>query len=240
MTHVRSVLRWTGSLVGLAGVAFSLTLLFQSMRAVQSIGGFCASGGPYQIAHSCPKGTAGLLPLSIVGGLIFLGLFVICAGDEGSGVAKLAWPALFLSLGWNFLDYGLHLTVAGGGVNGGFLACGVLFIVMGAVPLVWWIPELYGELIGKDDAPSPAAPTPSFGSSGVGFTSTTSAAPWAGFGGTSMPMSPQRFSTSPAPSAPPRDVAAQLERLASLHHRGELSDSEYEAAKQQALGQATS
>ena len=66
----RTVLRWTGSLVGLAGVAFSLTLLYKSMRSVQAIGGFCASGGPYQIAHTCPKGVAGLLPLAIVGGLI--------------------------------------------------------------------------------------------------------------------------------------------------------------------------
>ncbi len=236
----RAVLRWTGSLVGLAGVAFSLTLLFKSMRAVQSIGGFCASGGPYQIAHPCPKGVAGLFPLAIIGGLIFLGLFYACAGEKGRVVALFAWPALFLSLGWNFLDYGLHLT-SGHGVNAGFLTCAVIFILMGAVPLIYFIPELFEALTGTDEPTRPSSTTaPPFGTNPVGISSPTAGAPFAGFGGTSV-----RFaSTSPGPKPTPTvtsptptgDVATTLERLASLHRRGELTDAEYEAAKQRALG----
>ena len=45
----------------------------------------------------------------------------------------LAWPALFLSLGWNFLEYGFF-AVEGDWVWS-WLFCGVLFVLMGAVPL---------------------------------------------------------------------------------------------------------
>ena len=116
----RSVLRLVGSLVGIAGVAFSLTLLSRSMRAVQAIGGSCASGNTaFTIARRCPNGIAGTFPLAIFGGLIFLALFFFCVGDRGRSVAFLAWPALFLTLGWNFLDYGLHPTTGTGGVSVG-------------------------------------------------------------------------------------------------------------------------
>src|SRR5436190_15088757 len=46
--------------VGLAGGTAALTILFLSMRAVMRIGGFCASGGPYQIQTQCPKGVPGV------------------------------------------------------------------------------------------------------------------------------------------------------------------------------------
>src|SRR6516162_2228537 len=107
-THMhRSLARSIGSLIGIGGVAFSITLLSESMRAVLAVGGTCASGGPYAISRPCPNGVAGAFPLAIIGGLIFLGLYVFCASDKGRTVAILAWPALFLTLGWNFIDYGL-------------------------------------------------------------------------------------------------------------------------------------
>ncbi len=34
-------------LLGMGGLAFSLTILWLSMRAVMAIGGACVSGGPY-------------------------------------------------------------------------------------------------------------------------------------------------------------------------------------------------
>ena len=241
--------RLIGSLVGVAGVAFSLTLLFRSMRSVQSIGGFCASGGPYQIAHKCPKGIGGLLPLAIFGGLIFLGLFAISAGETGRPFVLFAWPALFLSLGWNFLDYGLHLTTSGSGVNGGFLVRGVLFIVMGAVPLIWLVPMLWRVITGHpdpDDAPDAPGHVPAFmGGTSVQFTpppSSSPTTPAATFG--SMSTSGVRFAPTPTPTpatstvtAPStgKDLAGELERLASLHRRRELTDAEYEAAKRQAI-----
>jgi hypothetical protein len=233
----RSVTRLIGSLVGVAGVAFSLTLLSRSMRSVQSIGGFCASGGAFQIAHHCPKGIGGLLPLSIFGGLGFLLLFAICAGETGRPLILLAWPALFLSLGWNFLDYGLGLT-GGNGVSGGFLVCGVLFIVMGAVPLVWLLPQLWKVIIGRpdpDDAPDAPGHVPLVGATSVQFTPPPSSSPPAWGTGTSVRMaSSPSTATATAPSTG-KDVAGELERLASLHRRGELTDAEYEAAKAQAI-----
>ena len=237
--------RLIGSLVGVAGVAFSLTLLFRSMRSVQSIGGFCASGGPYQIAHQCPKGLAGLLPLAIFGGLAFLGLAAACAGETGGPLLLLAWPALFLSLGWNFLDYALHLTTSGHGVNGGFLVCAVLFIVMGAVPLIWLLPTMWRILIRRpdpDDDPDAPGHVPAYmGGTTVGFTppAQSSATPATTFGGGTTSV---RFTPTPAPAtttvtAPStgKDLAGELERLASLHRRRELTDAEYEAAKRQAI-----
>ncbi len=48
------------------------------------------------------------------------------------GLVFLAWPALFLSLGWNFLAYGFFPPE--GGWVWSWLFCGVLFVLMGAVP----------------------------------------------------------------------------------------------------------
>ena len=228
--------RWTGSIVGFAGVAFSLTLLYKSMRAVQSVGGLCASGGPYQIAQTCPKGVAGLFPPVIIGGLIFLGLF-FCAGERGRLAAVLAWPALFLSLGCNVLGYGLHLT-SGHGVNGAGLTCAVIFILMGGVPLIVLLPKLFEALTGSDGpAKQAASRSPSFGATSVRFIpADPPSAPHAGFGGPVVRFASDTSTPSLAPPTPTSDVTSALECLASLQRRGELTDAEYDAAKRQGLG----
>jgi hypothetical protein len=239
----RSALRMVGSLVGIAGVAFSLTLLSRSMRSVEKIGGFCASGGPYQIAHQCPKGVTGLLPLSIVGGLIFLALFGICTSDRGRSVLLLSWSALFLTLGWNFIYFGV-VNPINGDVSYGQLIPGILFIIMGGVPLVWVVPAMYRALfVDDEEAAVPAGPTaqPWVGAtSGVGSsteTSTTPTWPTATWPTTTPTVTtPTRVTTTPKPST---DVASELEKLASLHGRGELTDSEYEEAKRRAIGGAS-
>ena len=43
---------------------------------------------------------------------------------------------LFLSLGWNFLSYGVFNTPEGEGIVWSWAFCGVLFVLMGGVPLV--------------------------------------------------------------------------------------------------------
>ena len=232
-----------GSVIGIAGVAFSLTLLSRSMRSVEKIGGFCASGGPHQIAHQCPKGVTGLLPLSIFGGLIFLALFAICTSDRGRSVLLLSWSALFLALGWNFIYFGV-VNPNNGNVAYGQLVPGILFIIMGAVPLVWVVPAVFRALFDDDEeeatAPSTTTGTPWVGSTSVRFDSPTgtSTAPstWPGSTWpTTAPTAttPTRVTTPPKASA---DVASELEKLASLHSRGELTDSEYEEAKRRAIG----
>src|SRR5207247_9081411 len=114
--------------LGLAGVACARTLLCLGMRSAMNIGATCASGQqPYVVAHPCPAGVVLLLPASIWGGLIFLGLYVWQAWrNKAPSLLALIWPALFLSLGWNFLDFGLNPT-GGGGVSVGWLVCAVVF-----------------------------------------------------------------------------------------------------------------
>lgn len=133
---VRIVLRIVTMLLGLAIVSAGLTVVFLAMRAVMDVGGACASGGPYVSAQPCPDGVAAALPLGIIGGLAGLFVYVIAgSGLPGPRLAYLAWSALFLSLGWNFWEYGLQPP----GMDGaawGWILCGIVFVLMGAVPLL--------------------------------------------------------------------------------------------------------
>ena len=97
-----------GYLAGIALGTMSVTLLFLGMRAVMDVGGACADGGPYVSAQPCPDG----VPLAMVGGMFGLfgaaGLIVRFGSRIGKGAASvvaLGWPALFLALGYNFLQY---------------------------------------------------------------------------------------------------------------------------------------
>jgi len=233
-----------GSLVGIAGVAFSITLLSRSMRSVEKIGGFCASGGPYQIAHTCPKGISGLIPLAIFGGLIFLGLFAFCTTAGGRSVLLLSWSALFLTLGWNFIDYGI-VNPVGGGVAYGQLIPGVLFIIMGGVPLVWVVPAMFRALLGEsDDSGTTGTGTPWIGATGVGLSTPTGTSTAPAWPMTTPTVTTPTTTTSTSTrvstaSKPGGDVAGELEKLASLHKRGELTDTEYEEAKRKAIGGST-
>ena len=210
--HRRHGARVVGSVAAVAGFAFCLTLLARAVHSVQAIGGFCASGGPYRIAHHCPKGVAGILPLAIVGGLVCLGLFVLSVGDRGRSVALLAWPALFLTLGWNFLDSGLNPP--NGSANVGFLVTAGIFLLMGGIPLVLLVPSLVRGLTGPTEPPTTS---PVLAPTSVRFTAPPAPAP-----------------VATAPNSRP-DLASELERLASLHRRGDLTDAEYQAAKRRAL-----
>ena len=126
-------------LVGIGGLAFTLTILWLSMRTVMGIGGSCASGGPYVPAVQCPDAVVLLTPLSIFGIFIFGGLAAWGGARLGAawlGLIALGWPALFLSLGWNFLEFGLRPP---GGEPGevvwSWLFCAVVFGLMGGLPL---------------------------------------------------------------------------------------------------------
>lgn len=119
----------------MVGIAVAYTALFFSMRSVMDIGGSCASGNqPFEITRPCPDGVPGLMIGSIFGGLILLAVYAFNA--VGPNLTLLAWPALFLSLGWNFLEYAFSPPDGSGGVVWGWLICGVLFVLMGGVPLV--------------------------------------------------------------------------------------------------------
>lgn len=116
------------------GIPFCLTLLFFAMRVVMvTEGGFVAVGGPYEIAHPAPT-WVWVFPVSIVAGMAFGGLNVIATGRAGGfDLVIPAWSATFLSLGWNFLEFGLRPP--GGGLAWGWIICAVAFLPMGAIPL---------------------------------------------------------------------------------------------------------
>jgi hypothetical protein len=101
---------------------------FLSMRVVMDVGGSCADGGPYVSAQSCPGGAGFIgiaIPLMLVAA--FVGSFA-AATQSAPNLLVPMWIVLFLSLGWNFLEYGLR---GSGGGSAGWVVCGVVFWLMG-------------------------------------------------------------------------------------------------------------
>ncbi|MFF4771305.1 hypothetical protein ACFY05_00445 [Microtetraspora fusca] len=219
LTPLQLVRRSLGTLVGLGTVSCCLTLLYLGSSTVMSIGGSCASGGAYEIATPCPEGIAWIVPGSIFGGIAGLGLYIASSLPVGPRLTPLAWPALFLSLGYAFLDSALH---AGDGVDGGFMVCAVLFILMGGVPLlflrnrdvflgVFWGREPSGPAGGPRTIPRRVVAVPARVPAPV-----RTPAPAGG------------ASRTPATEG---GLVGELERLAALHQAGRIDDAEYARAK---------
>jgi hypothetical protein len=211
--------------LGTASFVVCLTLLYESMRSVMEVGGSCASGGPYAISRPCPKGVGWVIPVSIFG-MCFAGVFTLLGVfDEGGPRPYVfAWSALFLTLGWNFLDFGFDAP--GGGTSAGWLVCGFVFVVMGGAPLLFLLSpraarwSLWGPSTQRpDDHLHPYTPPPR-----------RAPAP--------LPSAPVRAPTA----APPQhgDVVTRLQTLADLRERGMLDDDEYEHAKDAVLREETS
>jgi len=105
------------------------------MRAVMGAGGSCGSGGPYEIARPCPDGAwlisiavPMLLATAMLGSALAVGL-------SAPNLLLPMWGLLFGSLGWNFLEFGLFR----GGVEVGWIVCGVVFELM-ALPVLFFVP----------------------------------------------------------------------------------------------------
>lgn len=207
-----SLLRTSAALASLAGVAASLTVLYLGMRAVMDIGGACASGGPFVPVQPCPTGVPGLMIGGIWAGLAFAFSYAYFAATAGiPSLVGLIWPALFLSLGWNFLEYGVNPPDSGG-VIWGWLIPGVLFVLMGGIPL-WWVLRSFGKPAGSGVRSLLAPP-----------------------GGAAV-MAMMRDLRRPRSSAEGEGVVAELERLDALRRSGAIDDGEYRAAKRRLLGE---
>jgi hypothetical protein len=123
----RPVVKLLAYLVSWFIFSVSLALTGFAFLSVLSVGGFCASGSSaYVIQNQCPAAAVDFLPWTIFTGLIAVGIAVGLAGGIGFQLRVWAWPLLFCGGGVLFL--------AGGGLVG--LLCGILFLVMGLVPLV--------------------------------------------------------------------------------------------------------
>ncbi|HMU26542.1 MAG: hypothetical protein U0R29_10075 [Solirubrobacterales bacterium] len=129
--------------VGMVMVAYGITALWFGMREVMDVGGYCAEGGPYVVRQHCPDGAELLIFTGIPIGII--GLFIALLGGAKSakgaaGLLLLGWPALFISLGYNFIDYAIN-PPEGMGSTAGWWVCGILFALMG-LPALAGIPML--------------------------------------------------------------------------------------------------
>jgi hypothetical protein len=210
--------------VGTLGFVFCLTLLYQSMRAVMDVGGACASGGAYQIRTPCPEGVAWVAPVSIFGMLLFAAIgFLGVFSEGGPRFYVFSWSALFLALGWNFLEYGFDPP--GGGSSAGWLVCGFVFVAMGGLPLL----ARFGRGAARWAFWGPRSEPPGAGPLPYRPPPTASAA------GALVP--PRLASPTPEPVAPSGelDMVSRLERLADLRDRGLLDADEYELAKDKIL-----
>jgi hypothetical protein len=151
-------------ILSLFGGVFCMTCLYLAMRGLMRFGGMVASGGPYAIAHPAP-GWAWILPGSVMSGVIFIGLNSFAVRRAGGlNILVLAWPAVFLSLGWNFLDFSIGPS-AGHEPVWGWLVCGVVFFIMGGLALVFVLGNTVKALRGDQ---SEAAGSPWSGSRGFG------------------------------------------------------------------------
>jgi hypothetical protein len=207
-------------LVGAFGLSASVTLVWLGMRAVMDIGGACADGGPFVPVQPCPEGAPAALTLGMLGLFAFGGLGIYAGARIGGGWAALpllGWPALFGSLGWNFLEYGF--TYEEGDVVWGWVIPGVIFVLMAVVPLwfVWssrWSDLPIDARLGLPHRQAAADPAPSLG--------------WDPSHRREVP--PAADESPPEPSS--ADAVDRLERLADLRRRGDLTSDEYERFKQ--------
>ena len=246
--------------LGTAIFIFCLTLVYESMRAVMDVGGACASGGAYEIRQACPKGVGWTLPVGILG-MFFAGIFTFLGVfDEGGPRPYVfAWSALFLALGWNFLDYGfdkparrhrgrladLRVRVRGHGWRAAPLPA---VAARGALVAVG------SELAAGRRLPPPvqaAAPARRRPRRAAAATRRARRSPLPRLRrrpGHRSPGHRCRRSTCPdpvpdavvpedEPSTPKGDVVEQLETLADLRERGMLDEDEYEKAKHAVLGE---
>ncbi len=215
--------------VGVASLAMCLTLAFLAMRAVMDVGGFCAEGGPYVIETHCPEG----VPLVLIGGIFglfgFGGLMAwkgTLIGEPYSALVLLAWPALFLSLGWNFLEYALNPPV-GQGIVWAWLIPGVLFVLIGGIPLLGALPIGNTGRAGNARtrlstglAPRPQ-PSPVLDAERAEVATVMTGL-----------LGRKAAEKSAAGSA---DLVSKLERLAALRQSGEVTEMEFELAKRALL-----
>jgi len=122
--------RYLVAFVGTTGVSMSIACLWFGVRMLMEVG-VCASGGPYEIQQQCPEGASLLLAASIPVGLVF-GVIMMWGmngvSENAALLTLLSWPALYLTLAWNFVE--------GGGLLGIFCALLCLALCLPALYLI--------------------------------------------------------------------------------------------------------
>ena len=215
MTIGRVVGRGTLAAGALAAVVVGLVWLNSVAAAVMDVGGSCGSGGAFEIATPCPTGTW-MAPVGIFLGIAGLGAYALLRPTGSPALVALAWPALFGSLGVQFLRAAMAETDAWG-----WWLCGIVFLIMAVAPLAAIVADdrraLGRMLLGDGLAePEPAERVN-------------------GFRPATAPGVDVTFVASTTVTSEDGDLAGSLDKLSKLHRCGDLSDAEYADAKQQVL-----
>jgi hypothetical protein len=122
------MVRFFGHILSWLLFTFSFTTLYLTALTVLSLGGYCASGGPYEISVECPDTVLAFTPWNIFGGLIACAISGLFAQGFGTPLLVWAWPILFVGLSIPFF-----ISIAYGIWVNAFI--GVMFLVMGLVPI---------------------------------------------------------------------------------------------------------
>ena len=136
--------------IGFAGSWFLLAAgtvaLFAGSLEIMGVGGFCAEGGPYEIAVHCPTGSGAGITLGMfaVAAGVILGVF----GAQGFGTPAhgFFWSLLFGVEGIAFVIAAILLA---DGISIAWLICGVLFLALAVPPLLMarmgWPRSVFGR-----------------------------------------------------------------------------------------------
>ena len=123
--------RIPGAIVSWVLFMFGFTLLYLSASILTTLGGFCASGGPYVIETQCPDTLIWAFPVGFFSVFISWALAFFFQKGFSAPVLVWGWPILFVGLGIGFFQ-----MIPLGGVFVGIL-CGTLFVLMGVAPLIF-------------------------------------------------------------------------------------------------------
>ena len=126
-----AALRAGGSAFSWLLFLFVFTLLLLSAAALVGLGGTCASGGPFVVRVECPDTISWVAPLSLPIAFVALAVGVYVGRGFGIPLTTWAWPVTFIGYGIAFF-----VGAFGAGVGWGFIVCGALFVLMGAIWLV--------------------------------------------------------------------------------------------------------
>lgn len=124
-----------GWLLSVGAVAGGLAAFWTVMLALAALGGSCASGGPYAARTACPDSvTLVAIPsiLAILAGSAGIRRFGGRLGPAWGAAVRLVWPAGALLLGATSLW--ASVRTPDGGIAWGWVLCGVVFLVGGALP----------------------------------------------------------------------------------------------------------
>lgn len=232
-------LKWFLLGMGLFLTFAAVTLAFFAMRSIMEVGGTCASGGPYAIRQQCPD-TAWVFGLAFPLGAVGIGCIFGSRLPTRNSYVLLAWSAIFLALGANFVIYGINPPAPATGIQWGWLSCAFVFLPMGGLPLLYLIFTARESFWTGRVQPRRTRRTTQMSAMGVDINPLMAAMAEA--------MNPTATIIVSNPSGPvetstindgPGDISERLTRLAELHSSGALTDEEFSAAKSKLLSEGS-